>query len=295
VLLTSLVEKNAIHPPKWLPNNTQFLTIMGSAAYGVSGDTSDMDIYGFCIPPKDIVFPHLAGVIPGFGKQPENFGQWQEHHIKNPDGKDQTYDITVFSIVKYFQLCMDNNPNMLNSLFVPRTCVLHMTPVAERVREKRKTFLHRGVWHKFKGYAYGQMSKIRNKVQAQNPERAEVIQKHGYDVKYAYHTVRLLNECEQILVEGDLDIQRNREQLKAIRRGEWTLEQLEAYFVEKERTLEAQYAATTLPVAPDEAALKSLLLDCLEQHYGTLDHKVTREANVSQLIREMDEVLGKYR
>lgn len=295
MILQKLASRAVIHPPKWLPNNTQFLAIMGSAAYGVSEDTSDVDMYGFCIPPKDIVFPHLGGVIFGFGNQGERFNQWQEHHVKNPDGKDQVYDFAVFSIVKYFQLCMDNNPNMLNSLFVPRRCVLHSTPVSEMVREQRRIFLHKGAWPKFKGYAYGQMSKIRSKVQADNPARAASIAKHGYDVKYAYHTVRLLNEIEQILVEGDLDIERNREQLKTIRRGEWTLEALEAYFAAKERSLESTYLASKIPERPDEAQIKHLLMSCLEEFYGTLDHKTAKAPAMESMVREIDAVVAKYR
>lgn len=42
---------------------------------------SDVDIYGFTIPPKNIVFPHLDGYIHGFGKQPEQFEQFIQHHI----------------------------------------------------------------------------------------------------------------------------------------------------------------------------------------------------------------------
>ena len=140
-----------------------YLTIMGSNAYGVSSDTSDMDLYGFCIPPKTLVFPHLAGEIPGFGRQIQRFEQWQEHHVKDQDGKDTTYDFSVYSIVKFFQLCMENNPNMIDSLFTPRRCVLVSTQVGELVRTNAKYFLHKGAWHKFKGYAYAQVSKMRNK------------------------------------------------------------------------------------------------------------------------------------
>jgi len=240
---------------------------MGSQAYGVSVDDSDLDVYGFCIPPKDIVFPHLGGVIFGFGNQGERFEQYQEHHVNDPNKK-VSYDLTIFSIVKYFRLCMENNPNMIDSLFTPRNCVIHSTTISEMVREKRRMFLHKGCWHKFKGYAYAQMSKIRNKVNASNEKRAASIAEHGYDLKFAYHIVRLLNEVEQILVEGDLDLQRNREQLKDIRRGEWTIEQVERYFEEKERALEATYAASSLPHSPDEDAIKRLLMNCLEEHYG---------------------------
>ena len=67
-----------LHPPSWLPNNLCFETVMGSAAYGVSSDESDVDVYGICLPPKELVFPHLAGEIPGFGTQLKRFEQWQD-------------------------------------------------------------------------------------------------------------------------------------------------------------------------------------------------------------------------
>jgi hypothetical protein len=56
---------------------------------------------------------------------------------------------------------MENNPNMVDALFLPRRCVLHSTPIYEHVRENRTMFLHKGSWHKFRGYAYSQLSKIR--------------------------------------------------------------------------------------------------------------------------------------
>src|SRR3989304_8179191 len=81
-----------VKPPSWLPTNVSYETIMGSMAYGVSSDASDMDVYGFCIPKKDMIFPHLSGHINGFGKKPQGFDQWQEHHINDPSANKQ-YDI----------------------------------------------------------------------------------------------------------------------------------------------------------------------------------------------------------
>ncbi len=57
--------------------------------------------------------------------------------------------MTVYPIVKYFRLLMDNNPNIIDSLFVPRNCVLYSTKVGEMVRENRHIFLHKGCWAKF--------------------------------------------------------------------------------------------------------------------------------------------------
>jgi hypothetical protein len=57
---------------------------------------------------------------------------------------------------------MENNPNMFDVMFLPRRCVLHSTPIYEHVRENRKLFLHKGSWHKFRGYAYSSLSKAKN-------------------------------------------------------------------------------------------------------------------------------------
>ena len=289
-----LTKKGLAHPPKWLPQNIHYEVIMGSVAYGVSSDTSDMDVYGFAIPPKEDLFPHLRGEIQGFGQQKQRFEQYQEHHLMDKDAK-QEYDFSIYSIVKFFHLCMENNPNMVDSLFVPNRCVLYSSPVAQMVRDSRKLFLHKGSYHKFRGYAYAQLHKIGTKANSQNPKRQESIEKYGFDLKFAYHVVRLALEGEQILVEQDLDIERSREVLKSIRRGEWSEEKLRGWFGEKEKQLEELYVKSDLRHSPDEDAIKELLMNCLEHHYGSLDNAVKREVPVEKMISEIQSVLDKYK
>lgn len=286
-------KKGLIHPPKWLPQNVHYEVIMGSIAYGVSSDISDMDIYGFCIPPKDDVFPHLRGEIFGFGKQIQRFEQYQEHHIVDKETL-QEYDFSIYSIVKYFQLCMENNPNMCDSLFVPQRCVLYTSKIGQMVRENRKLFLHKGSYKKFLGYAYAQLHKIDTKANASNPKRQASIEEFGFDVKFAYHVVRLALEAEQILIEHDLDLEKNREILKAIRRGNWTKEKIRSWFDEKEKHLEELYVKSTLQYSPDEDAIKNLLMTCLEHHYGSLSEAVKIEVPVDKMIRELKEVIERY-
>jgi predicted nucleotidyltransferase len=280
----------ALSPPGWLADNLCYETIMGSVAYGVSSDTSDVDVYGICLPPKDTVFPHLAGEIHGFGTQIKRFETWQEHHVS---AHDKVWDFQIFGIVKFFQLAMENNPNVIDAIFTPRRCVLSSTAVGEYIREHRADFLHKGAWHKFKGYAYSQLHKIRTKTPS--GKRAELVEAHGYDVKFAYHVVRLLLEVEQILIAGNIDLERDREQLKAIRRGDWPLEQLEQWAQDKERSLEALYSTSTLPYAPDEAKLKRHLLHCREAHYGDLSSAVVVPDEPVQLLRQIAELASKYR
>jgi predicted nucleotidyltransferase len=249
-----------------------------------------VDVYGFCIPPKAIVFPHTSGnFIFGYDKTvPNNFEQWQKHHVKSKDGKKE-FDFSIYNITKYFRLCADGNPNMVDSLFVPFRCITHSTSVGNLVRENRHLFLSKKCWHTFKGYAYSQMHKMSIK----NPtgKRREMVEKYGYDVKFAYHIVRLLNEVEQILLDGDVDLERNREQLKSIRKGNWSEKQIQEYFNDKERTLEDLYVKSELRNKPPYAEIRELLHQCLEITYENTKHEVKDE---QKLYVEMMEVLNKY-
>ena len=353
-----LTEKGLISPPKFLPDNIQYEALTGSISYGASDNTSDMDIIGFCIPPKENIFPHFKGEIQGFGKQIQRFEQYQQHHIKDPTamgGKGREYDITVFNIVKFFQLVMENNPNCLSYLFTPINCVLHSTQIGQLVRDNRKLFVHKGCFPKFRGYAFSQIHKMKDKKlrplidfmdthrleigykidfidnvisyrEGKNDigelpkdleklsieelykfksllkgcggevgKRGELIRKHNYDTKFAMHCCRLLLECEQLLVFGEMDIQRDKEFLKAIRRGDLKEKEILDFFNEKEKSLEKLYKESKLPWGPDENKIKELLLNCLEIHYGKLGDDVIRKQNKHTLILDdLKLVIEKY-
>lgn len=291
-VIERLHSKGLIKPPPFVIGGTHYLTMMGSVAYAVSDDTSDVDVYGWCIPPKDIVFPHLGGEIFGFGTQKERFEQYQQHHVKDKDARKE-YDLNIYNIVKFFHLVMQNNPNMIDSIFTDQTCVLKATKLANHVRDNRRLFLHKGSWHRFKGYAYSQMHKMEIKEPEPDSVRYEMVQKYGFDVKFAYHVVRLLNEVEQILVTGDLDLRQNNEQLKAIRRGEWTMEQIKQHFVDKEKALEQVYLDSTLPKFPDEEKIKKILLEVLEEHFGSLDGLVQTQDHYKQILRDIQRLVAK--
>lgn len=290
--IKKLHKRGLITPPNHVLSGIHYETMVGSIAYGVPTDISDVDIYGFAIPYLDMVFPHLAGEIQGFGRQIQRFQQYQQHHIKD-ESSGKEYDVSIYNIIKFFQLCMDNNPNMIDSLFTPQRCVLFCTRIGDMVREHRKLFLHKGALFKFKGYAFSQIHKMKTK----NPEgkRKKMVEEFGYDVKFAYHVVRLLNEIEQILVEHDLDLERNREQLKSVKKGEWKEEEVYDYFNRKERDLETLYTNSSLRHSPKEGAIKELLLKCLEEHFGSLDKCVTRDVNINNVLDEMQTLITKYR
>ena len=291
-LLSDLKSAKVIHPPEFLPDNTHYMVVTGSVAYGVSQDMSDMDLAGFCVPPKDIIFPHTAGIIQGFGPEGRKFESWQQHHISY---NEKIYDFAVYSIIHYFQLALDNNPNMVDTLYVADNLVLHCTALGRHVRANRKLFLHKGAYHKFMGYAYSQLKKATSKEPI--GKRRKIVEKYGFDVKFASHLIRLADEAEQILSTGELDLTRSKGVQKDIRAGRYTLEQVEAMFREKVPHIERLYAAENSPIPhqPNTEAVKELLFQCLEMQYGSLDKLIVREDSTQRLVSEIESVLAKYR
>ncbi len=287
--LKALVSKGFASVPNGVEDLLQYEVYMGSAAYGCSSDTSDVDVYGFYIPPKKEVFPHLNGHIWGFDDPPQGQKEFQQHHI-NDRSSGKTYDYSIQSITRYFNLVMTNNPNMVDSLFVPLRCILYTTPVGQLVRDNRHLFLHKGCFHRFRGYAYQQLHKLRTK----SPEagkRKELIEKFGYDTKFAYNIVRLLLEVRQILEFGDLDLEKDREVYKSIRRGDWKLQDIEKFFTEEEASLKSLYENSKIPYGPDKYKIKGLLLNCLEHHFGNLSEAISIKKDSDRILEEIRKIL----
>lgn len=259
--------------------DTHYQVLMGSTAYRVSQDKSDMDVHAICIPPIEYIFPHLSGHIIGFGPAPENFETFQQHNIIVDD---KNYDIAIYSIVKAFNLAAENNPNILDMLWVPEDCILHMDGIGEYIRKNRRQFLHKGSYHKFLGYSHSQFKKL------QSSPRTELIEKFGYDTKNAYHIWRLCLQCQQILEEGDMDITRNSGVLKSIREGAWTLAELKSKYAAKETELNELYTKSTLQYSPNMNFLREVLMACLEMKYGSLKELYKQTDDMA--FRKLEEI-----
>lgn len=288
-LVRKLEEKRLITPPKFLTSNTIYETIMGSQAYGCSGGKSDTDVYGIAIPPKEYLFPHLKGHIPGFGVKPPSFDEFEQHHIIDKQ-EEREYDVKILSIVKVFELARQGNPNIIDMLFTPQNCVLTQTAAGNIIRENRRLFLSKLCFPKFKGYSFAQIKLLKD-YKAEGKRKA-TIEKFGWDVKAGYHLVRLLNEIEQILLYEDLDLQANNEELKAIRKGEISQAEVLNMFDRREKNLETIYAASKLRAQPDEGQLRTILLSCLDIQYEGLAGVVANPDKYEQACEQIKIILG---
>lgn len=129
-----------------------------------------------------------------------------------------------------------------------------------------------------------------------NEKRRNDTVEHNFSTKFLMHVVRLALECEQLLLTGELDLQRDSQTLLSIRRGEWTLEQGKKWWEEKERALETAYTnCRALPHRPDEAKIKELLLDCLSAHYGDISTAIKLQVPVDRIISDLQLIIDRYR
>ena len=64
-----------------------------------------------------------------------------------------------------------------------------------------------------------------------------------------------------------MDLTRDREQLKRVRDGFYSLEEIHEYFKRNEIELEKLYHTSTLPQEPKEELIRDLLLECLSRFY----------------------------
>lgn len=247
-----------IETPSFMDNDSiHYLTIMGSNAYGVSTEDSDIDLYGFCIPPKDVIFPYSRNYIPGFDTSPHTFGQWTDNDIKY---NGSVYDISIYNITKYFYLSINNNPNMIESLFTPDSCVVKLSEIGSHVRGNRRTFLNKDSYKNSCGFIYSNLKKIRNNHHNKNVN------------KLMYHCVRIALNIEEILASGDLNIDTRSDILNEVRSGAWDLDRFNEWIESRLSHIEhLKDNKNEIPHEADRLQIRKLLIECLEMNFGSLD------------------------
>lgn len=107
-------------------------------------------------------------------------------------------------------------------------------------------------------------------VEKRNDARYQNTLNHGkrYDAKNMMHTFRLLDMAEEIGRDGIIRVHRpNRDELLAIRRGEFEYEALLLKAEKQLARIEQVYAKSSLPERPDVPAIEALLVELRQKLY----------------------------
>jgi uncharacterized protein len=204
--------------------------VIGSQAYGLAGDESDVDRRGIYLPPA-----HLHWSLYGVPEQLENHDTQEAY----------------WELQKFLTLALKANPNVLECLYTP--LVERATPLAGELLEMRSIFLSRMVYQTYNGYVLSQFKKM----QADLRLHGQVKWKH------VMHLIRLLLSGIRILRAGfvPVRVEEHRTELLAIRRGDVPWDEVEAWRKRLHVEFDAAAAATMLPERPDYERANAFLVE----------------------------------
>ena len=90
----------------------------------------------------------------------------------------------------------------------------------------------------------------------------------SYNVKMAYHVLRLLDVTQQIIIENDIDLTRNSAECKLMKNGLWgNFERFDKEFQKRLDYIDELSRKCTLPIQPQNDSLRKLLKDITEAYY----------------------------
>lgn len=148
-----------------------FSGLVGSKAYGTSLPTSDTDIRGCYVLPKE-----MRMSLFDLPMESEKTGE----------------DTKIFELKKLMELAIKATPNIVELLFLPSDCILQTSKAWELIRETRHMFMTKKAIETHTAYAISQIKKARgrnklinNPIPAEKPDRLDfcwIIPKSSQDL-----------------------------------------------------------------------------------------------------------------
>lgn len=212
-----------------LESSIIYRCVVGSRAYGLDTDDSDIDRRGIYLAPAELQWS-LFGA-------PEQF-------------EDNATQSCYWELQKFLTMALKANPNILECLYSPM--VEKITPLGEELLAMRQQFLSQMIFQTFNGYAMSQFKKIEQDIR----NHGEVRWKH------AMHLLRLLLTGAATLRDARVPVrvEAHRDRLLAVKRGELPWTEVDAWRKELHRDFERALAETKLPERPDYEAANRFLI-----------------------------------
>lgn len=246
----------AEHGNRIAPTSEILRTVVGSGVHGLAIEgTDDHDEMGVYIEDPAAVVGisridghYVARTVP-------------EGHRSGPGD----VDLVLYSLRKYLALVATGNPTALLPLFAPERDVLIMTGAGERLRAFGPSLLSQQSGRRFLGYLHSQRQRVAGQDTRHTPNRPELIERYGYDVKYASHALRLAIQGIEVARHGRLTLPMpddERELVLSVKRGERSREEalrlVDARAAELAELLDT--GSSPLPERPDVAAVNEWLV-----------------------------------
>ena len=239
-------------------------TTVGSGVHGIAIEgTDDHDEMG--------VFVEPASWLLGLRDTRESYlARSQAEGARSGPGDT---DLVMYSLRKYLQLAVKGNPTALLPLFAPEPDVLYVNELGRELRAMRNRFLSQAAAERFLGFMRHQREAL-VKGGRGVPNRPELVEKYGYDVKYASHALRLALQGREIVQHARLTLpmpEAERQRVLEVKSGQVrelrvVLDEIAAVSAEVVSALEC--GRTPLPPRPDVETIEQWAMGAHRRFWG---------------------------
>jgi uncharacterized protein len=240
-------------------HGTILQTEVGSGVHGLAIDgTGDRDEMGVCIEPPAFVI--------GLRKfeQFEHRTAAERTGVQDARSEPGDLDLVIYSLRKWMGLALQGNPTVITPLFAPDEAIVHITPAGKDLRANADMTVSRQAGHRFIGYLRGQRERMLNGTVDKRVNRPELVEKYGFDVKFAGHMVRLGVQGVELLETGWMTLPMPepwRTWIRDLRQGKHTEQEAIDAAAELEARLEVLTRTADLPEQPDTARANRWLIE----------------------------------
>lgn len=249
-------------PSVALPNEI-LRSVVGSGVHGIAIEgTDDHDEMGVYIEPPERIL--------GIEKHREDY-VWRTQPEGVRSGHGDT-DLVLFSLRKYLRLAIKGNPTVMLPMYAPAESLVIVTPLGEELRDMRAAFLSQAAVERFLGYMRSQHERMLGQSKRNVPNRPELIEKYGWDVKYGSHALRLAHQGFEIASTGNLTLplpDRERERVLAVKRGEVDRDEVSAEISSLEVKVRSllDEGGSPLPRTADLDRINAWAIDAQRRHW----------------------------
>jgi hypothetical protein len=223
--------------------NAILVTQVGSGLHGISVEgTDDRDEMGICIEPPEYVI--------GLRRFEQYESRTQPMHVRSGPGD---LDFVCYSLRKWSRLASQGNPSVLLPLFAPDSEVCEIQWPGRELRARRGMFISQYAGRRFAGYLDQQHKRMLGLL-SKRTNRPELVEKYGFDTKFAGHAVRLGLQGVELLTTGELTLPMqpaHRERIVAIRTGLVPKDEVTAQVVDLRERINTLCETSWLPERPD--------------------------------------------
>lgn len=189
-------------------------------------------------------------------------------------------DLSIYSLSKWCRLAAQGNPSILLPLFVSEDSPhFKQTDMGRRLRYSAHLFLSKEAGRRHLGYMRAQYERLMGERGGKHTNRPELVEKYGFDTKYAMHMLRLGVQGAELMLQRWVSLPMKdywRQYLVDVRTGKYTLaEVLEAY-AEVEQDLMLAIERSTLPNKANHAIISTFVAQCYMEQWLDVTLKVVK-------------------